>query len=219
MKICCPASFAGAALGAFVGLLVGLSTSPVVGGVIGAVGTIGGAIAGREATGRTEGETAPHRGLALLTGFALSAVLFTVVGIVARTHHWLAPSLATQVDRWTAVGLDETEALGLVVFHHEGLVPKGWASTDRSTPIDAGVLFAVGADAGDLDRLDPRRRPSTEVIAQWKLRRGIWKTTAEWLTAQPELKEEARQDLLDRTWRAVSRDVHGSVNGGPKVRR
>jgi hypothetical protein len=135
-------------LGMGVGWLAGLSVAPVVTTLLASVlGIVGGIVSGlsglggpipAEARGQNVRDRFPvrldSRPAAL---FVLGVALGTSLGITARTHRWLEPSLKDQIARWESVGQPREEIVKQLMRQATVVAEK----SDRADA-SAGVLFA-----------------------------------------------------------------------------
>jgi hypothetical protein len=143
----------GGSMGALLGVLLGLSASPVVATITAAVISLLGAAL--EATGKlSASDSSRHR----VTAFALSALLFGLFGLWARTNQIFMPSLAEQRKQLAQIGIkpDSAEERELLLYLRYGIRPEGKAVPEQNASL--GVFYA-GKSASmcdDLSQADNR---------------------------------------------------------------
>jgi hypothetical protein len=132
-------SAVGASLGVLLGILVGLSASPIVAGVAsGLVALLAGLFGLTDKTGRTLTRGGARR----IVAFAMAAAIAALIGVIARTHDWLAPSVKWQRDSMAEIGIaDAKEQNELLRFVRFGILPKGMAVA----PKDSAAAESVAA--------------------------------------------------------------------------
>ena len=133
------------------GWLMGMTISPIMQGVITALLAFAVASAQvlaalrRDAGETTQAAHGPPHGLAvLLLGIAAGAA----IGIVTRTHEWLAPSVDQRMAAWKATGYD-SQMIARRLFDARYPVPTAGAKNGEGSsrpPADQAVLFDVTAD-------------------------------------------------------------------------
>jgi len=137
--------FAGLMLGALVGLLVGLSSVPIVGAVVTALIALLVTFFGLQAS---DAKLSAKASAARIGGFGLGMSVLLVVGVLARSHGWLQPSIGDRVDHYVGAGFAPAIALDLALFDQSGLLTgslAGQTAPERPTAT-SGLLFT---DKGD----------------------------------------------------------------------
>ena len=127
---------AGAGLGLLVGMLLGLSVTQVVGGVVAALSAI---LAGFFGLSGLAGPVRSWR----IGAFGFGCVLGVVAGLAIRSGTLLAPSVASDVQKWQQAGFPPEEARAYVLYERLGVKPGGATIGERPAPNAASnVLFA-----------------------------------------------------------------------------
>jgi hypothetical protein len=141
---------AGASLGALMGVLVGLSASPVVSSVVtGLAALLAGFFGLSEKLTKGLPEAAGRR----IAAFGLAAVLAAALGVLTRTHDWLAPSVSSQRASLAEIGInDPKEQNEMLRFVRFGVIPAGTSVVPKDS-VAAGivadrrpVLFSASSD-------------------------------------------------------------------------
>jgi len=129
--------------------MVGLSKSPVVAIIVSALAagllTLLGfsrAIKKGEPTGMSD---SPARLGAF--GFACAGAL--VLGVCAREHNWLSPSIAEQVQSVKNAGFSAEQARQWVAYMNVGSPDTNANASSRITTGRSGSMLFAGSDAGD----------------------------------------------------------------------
>lgn len=166
--------FSGLALGALVGLLVGLSSTEVVGAVVTAILAVLVAFFGLQGSA---GPLKAEASAARVAGFALAMAATLVLGVLARTHGWLQPTVAQRVSAYENAGFPADRARELALFAHAGLLTgslSGQTAPDRPTP-GSGMLFSEEAAADctalaaeQFDTPDQRLQAMTDSGGAWE---------------------------------------------------
>lgn len=134
-------SAVGVSLGLLLGILAGLSASPIVASVAGGLVAL---LAGLFGLSDKTGRTLTRNGARRIVAFGLAATIAAPIGVIARTHDWLAPSVKWQRDSMTEIGItdpkEQNELLRLVRF---GILPKG----TTAAPKDSAAAQIAGARA------------------------------------------------------------------------
>jgi hypothetical protein len=135
--------FGGVSLGCFLGILIGLSTTPVISIVITGLVALLAAFFGLS---EKLGLAASTAGTPRLIGFALSAAVFTLVGVGLRTHEILMPSIASQQQALQKLGYADgsKEQAELLLFLRYGVLPAATTAATEHPPA-GGVLYALPA--------------------------------------------------------------------------
>jgi hypothetical protein len=138
-------------------------------------------------------------GRALRIGtFGVACALALLAGVAIRAQDLFAPSVATEVERWTTAGYETTQARELAAFRLLGVAPK--AATILPKPARDSVLFA-GPSPGECGNLAPTRYAAAGGEAWAEAMRtagGGWVGLAE---ATNQLDPADRARLLEAAWR------------------
>jgi hypothetical protein len=148
---------AGGAIGLLVGIAAGLSSAPVIAVVVGAISAglliLLGLKKGDPATESSGNEGAGATSVARIAAFGIVCTLGLLLGVLARAHDVLAPSVTKSVQAWKDAGYPEQQAREIVLYLRAGLTqPKsegkeGELVANRATAAGAqsGVLFAASS--------------------------------------------------------------------------
>jgi hypothetical protein len=188
---------AGAGLGALVGFLLGLSSASVVGGVIASLTALLASFLGLDGLRRDSATPAQTHGGVRIATFGVCTVIAVIVGIEARSHNWLGPTLKEQVETWRAAGASQSDAISYVAFGQLGLVPSGKIVAQPPKPPSTSPLL-FSASASECDALSKERFGSSA------LRRdafadagGDWAQVAK---AAQSLSADRSEQLLDAAY-------------------
>jgi hypothetical protein len=133
-------------LGLLLGVLIGLSGSPVVSVIVtGLVTLLAGLFGFSDKLSPNLTASIARR----IVAFGLAAVITTPVAIYVRTHELLAPSVKSQRDALSEIGIkDSKEQAEMLRFLRFGILPSGTSALPKDSPSAAivnsrqGVLFA-----------------------------------------------------------------------------
>jgi hypothetical protein len=166
--------FAGVGLGAAVGILVGMSTAPVVAIVVSSLVALVATFFGLSSQ-TTEGTKVLR-----IASFGLACPIAVFIGLGARSHGWLTPSIQHQIADWTNAGYSPAEARSFVAFRELGLIPEGQKTAEPQQPLGVrGGLpnetrqtecdhLVASRFASEADRIDAMRKAG-----------GTWKVLAD----------------------------------------
>jgi hypothetical protein len=120
---------AGGAIGLLVGIAAGLSSAPVIAVVVGAISAglliLLGLKKGDPATESSGNEGAGATSVARIAAFGIVCTLGLLLGVLARAHDVLAPSVTKSVQAWKDAGYPEQQAREIVLYLRAGLTqPK-----------------------------------------------------------------------------------------------
>ena len=211
--------FSGAGIGLMVGVLLALSASPTVGIFIGALGSGLAALLGLNDSSfsQAKGLRIGSLGFAVLVGLG--------IGLYARTHDSLAPSLETQRQEYVALGFTDREALDILRARRLGapLQVGGAPGGDGKPTLTAALAVPAGntllfSDAVEISACgqlqdtgyDKGLTPEV-VVGNFQLEKG-WKSLADATRAR--LTGTDQKQLL-----FIARDAVCGFNGlhPPKV--
>jgi len=145
--------------GGGIGWLAGLSVSPVVSiimtSVTGAAAAVVATMSGVDGQAADSGEVASSKLLLLqalvdplpLACLVVGLVVGSYYGVMARTHDWLEPDIAAEVEKWAQAGLP-AEEVAQVLFQKRYQVSGTPAAEGEPAVVAAneGVLFGIGVD-------------------------------------------------------------------------
>jgi hypothetical protein len=202
-----------AAIGMLVGTFVGLSTSSVVSTALGAVLSIATALFLHATPSHADQAThgSDDRPKAVVV-FALAALLACVIGLSARTHSALQPSIRYVVKQWTDAGYAPDIARLAALRERAGLLPKQWEAVQ---PIAGAGTVLYGAPlTQEINPLKPSRfRSVADTLDAWRRAGGDWKDVA---TAVSGGRDEASaRDILQKYWNI--KDEEKLLNSAPNT--
>jgi hypothetical protein len=166
--------FAGVGLGAAVGILVGMSTAPVVAIVVSSLVALVATFFGLSSQ-TTEGTKVLR-----IASFGLACPIAVFIGLGARSHGWLTPSIQHQIANWTNAGYSPAEARSFVAFRELGLVPEGQKTAEPQQPLGVRGGLPSQTRQTECDRLLASRFVSeADRINAMQKEGGAWKVLAD----------------------------------------
>jgi hypothetical protein len=166
--------FAGVGLGAAVGILVGMSNTPVVAIVVSSLVALVATFFGLS-TQTTEGAKVLR-----IASFGLACPIAVFVGLGARSHGWLTPSIQHQIANWTNAGYSPAEARSFVAFRELGVVPEGQKTAEPQQPLGVrGGLFSETKQTDCDHLLASRFANEADRIDAMQKAGGAWRVLAD----------------------------------------
>ncbi|NYF53942.1 hypothetical protein [Tunturiibacter gelidoferens] len=165
--------FAGVGLGAAVGILVGMSTAPVVAIVVSSLVALVATFFGLSSQ-TTEGTKVLR-----IASFGLACPMAVFIGLGARSHGWLTPSIQHQIADWTNAGYSPAEARSFVAFRELGLIPEGQKTAEPQQPLGIRGDLPSETRQAECDHLLTSRFASgADRIYAMRKEGGAWKALA-----------------------------------------
>jgi hypothetical protein len=166
--------FAGVGLGAAVGILVGMSNTPVVAIVVSSLVALVATFFGLSSQ-TTEGTKVLR-----IASFGLACPIAVFIGLGARAHGWVTPSIQHQIADWTNAGYSPAEARSFVAFRELGVIPEGQKTAEPRQPLGVrGDLLSETSQA-ECDHLQASRFASeADRTAAMQKAGGAWKVLAD----------------------------------------
>jgi hypothetical protein len=162
--------FAGVGLGAAVGILVGMSTAPVVAIVVSSLVALVATFFGLSSQ-TTEGTKVLR-----IASFGLACPIAVFIGLGARSHGWLTPSIQHQIADWTNAGYSPAE----VAFRELGLIPEGQKTGEPQQPLGVRGGLPSETRQTECDHLLASRFASeADRIDAMEKEGGPWKVLAD----------------------------------------
>ncbi|MGE5354062.1 MAG: hypothetical protein ACM3S2_20235 [Ignavibacteriales bacterium] len=154
--------YSGAGIGLLVGLLLGLSISPVIGSVVAGLTALLAAFFGltesksvSQATEVIERIQRQSRLMALRIGsFGFACIIGVFLGVFVRANDLLSASYADKKEAWTKIGIEDSLANQLIVFHELGISPDNWkidpAAIENTLKDDVILFETKGVNCNDM---------------------------------------------------------------------
>jgi len=162
----------GAAIGLLVGFMAGLSISPVTSTILGALATGLLVLLGFR-TSKGPNDPDPHAWRVL--GFGVFCSVALAIGIGARTHQWLSPSLKVQKQGLDAV-FSPADTNQILLSTNYGLRPAGTDTTNnnKQTVTPGGKDTETEHSKSEKPNSNPQSQPvaSADLVSGTLLRAG-----------------------------------------------
>ncbi len=158
---------AGGAIGLLVGIAAGLSSAPVIAVVVGAISAglliLLGLKKGDPATESAGDEHARDPSVARIAAFGIVCTLGLLLGVLARAHDMLSPSITKSVQTWKDAGYPEQQAREIVVYLRAGLSKgkEGELVANRPSLAGAQSTFLAAAASDSVCRFFDRNNYKT----------------------------------------------------------
>lgn len=160
----------------FLGILTGLSSSPVVSILItaltGFIGILIGLKTNASIKEKSEGSIIDY---SVLSIFGLSAILGVFGGLYLKSEAPWLKNISELKTEWESIGVEEGDALNLVIFLKTGLVPPSMSVSDNQNKHAnlSSSLFAQKVTS--FDKLNPENFQSHVLISNaWYKEGGVW---------------------------------------------
>lgn len=128
--------FSGAGLGLLVGVIIGISIAELTGIILGALTSLLAAFFGLRSN--SEGE----KGNQLVIGsFSFTCVLAIFLGLLIRTHNFLAPSLASQIKEYELASFDSAEIREIILLKEFGIIPEGYSFSKEARQMNRNSIL------------------------------------------------------------------------------
>ncbi|NYF53964.1 hypothetical protein [Tunturiibacter gelidoferens] len=183
---------AGLGLGVLVGLLLGLSVSNVVGAAVAALTAL---LATFFGLGSSSSEGRKFEiDVVRITSFSFACVFGVVLGVSARTHGWLSPSISEQVANWQRAGFKADDAQQIVKQMMVGEFASEVGSKTNVMPSQIGVTGLFDSATNWCVLLNPKRSNGSAELVD--LARSSNKDLAKLLDATDSLSLDQRADVV-----------------------
>lgn len=180
--------FAGSALGGLLGLLLGSSTTPLVASIVTALVALLATFLGLS---EQAGSRLRIASLFRIGAFACGMLAGAVLGLMARTHQWFAPSLADQIREAVSVEALPQGARDTVKLLRYGLAPGGNTPSDARIAANMNPVFYSALSNSDCNQLRQVTGPAR--LDAMKRQAG---TAAEFAARIDNLPTEERKTLM-----------------------